>query len=66
MRPPSLRCLIHSAIPAFSNYEARAKIGGKIAWFGSRLFDSTTRKLSGRFFARLKEILENESAAHLG
>ncbi|MAS04830.1 MAG: carbon monoxide dehydrogenase [Ahrensia sp.] len=47
-------------------YEARAEIGGKIAQLGSRLVDSTARKLSGQFFARFKDIVENDSAAQSG
>ena len=43
-------------------YEAKSEIGGKIAQLGSRLVDSTARKLSGQFFARFKEIVENGGA----
>lgn len=39
-------------------YEAKAEIGGKIAQLGSRLVDSTARKLSAQFFARFKEVVE--------
>ncbi len=31
-------------------YEARAQVGGKLARLGSRLIDSTARKLAARFF----------------
>ncbi len=36
-------------------YEARAEIGGKLAQLGSRLIQSTSRKLAGKFFARFAE-----------
>lgn len=32
-------------------YQAKADVGGKIAQLGSRLIDSTSRKLAGQFFA---------------
>ena len=32
-------------------YAAKAEVGGKIAQLGSRLISSTTKKLSGEFFA---------------
>jgi carbon monoxide dehydrogenase subunit G len=31
-------------------YKARAEVGGKIAQLGSRLIDSTSKKLAGQFF----------------
>ncbi len=40
------------------SYEARAEIGGKLASLGSRLIQSTSRKLAGQFF--------DSFAAHLG
>ena len=39
-------------------YEAKADIGGKIAQLGSRLIDSTARRLAGKFFASFKEEVE--------
>ncbi|MFC2968911.1 CoxG family protein [Acidimangrovimonas pyrenivorans] len=35
-------------------YEVRVQISGKIAQLGSRLIDSTARKLTGQFFDRLE------------
>ena len=32
-------------------YEAKADVGGKIAQLGSRLIDSTAKKLAGEFFS---------------
>lgn len=34
------------------SYTARAEVGGKIAQLGSRLIDSTAKKLAGEFFAK--------------
>ena len=37
-------------------YTANAKVGGKLAQLGSRLIDSTARKLADQFFAKFAEI----------
>lgn len=39
------------------NYIFKAEIGGKIAQLGSRLIDSTAKKLAGEFFAKFSEIV---------
>jgi len=36
-------------------YTARADVGGKIAQLGSRLIQSTSKKLAGEFFAKFNE-----------
>ena len=36
-------------------YAARADVGGKIAQLGSRLIDSTSKKLAGQFFTSFNE-----------
>jgi len=38
-------------------YAAKADIGGKIAQLGSRLIESTSKKLSGQFFTAINEKL---------
>lgn len=38
-------------------YDVDAKVGGKLAQIGSRLIDSTARKLAGQFFDSLAETL---------
>ena len=44
-------------------YTVKADIGGKIAQLGSRLIDSTARKLAGQFFAAIgTELRERQSA----
>lgn len=37
------------------NYTARADVGGKIAQLGSRLIESTSKKLAGQFFSTFGE-----------
>ncbi len=41
-------------------YEAKAEIGGKLAQLGSRLVQSTARKLSAKFFENLAAELAEE------
>ena len=43
------------------SYEVSAKIGGKLAQLGSRLIDSTARKLAKEFFENLVGILSRNS-----
>lgn len=45
------------------SYTAKADVGGKIAQLGSRLIDSTSKKLAGQFFEKFGEIVEGESGA---
>jgi len=40
-------------------YNVDAKIGGKLAQLGSRLIDSTSKKLAGKFFENFVKIFEN-------
>jgi len=41
-------------------YTAKADVGGKIAQLGSRLIDSTSKKLAGQFFEKFGEIVEGD------
>lgn len=41
-------------------YTAKAEIGGKLASLGSRLIQSTAKKLSGKFFKKFSEVLAAE------
>ena len=43
------------------SYDVDAKVGGKIAQLGSRLIDSTAKKLAGQFFGNLREHFEREA-----
>ena len=40
-------------------YVAKAQIGGKIAQLGSRLIQSTAKKLAGRFFTSFAQVMED-------
>jgi uncharacterized protein len=44
------------------HYEVKADVGGKLAQLGSRLIDSTARKLSGEFFSRFAAIVAGPEA----
>ena len=44
-------------------YQVKADIGGKLAQLGSRLIDSTSKKLAAQFFSKFSEIVEQRSAA---
>ena len=44
-------------------YEAKADIGGKLAQLGSRLIQSTAKKLAAKFFASFAEVVDVEAAA---
>ncbi len=39
-------------------YEAKAEIGGKLAQLGSRLIQSTAKKLASKFFKSFAEVME--------
>ena len=43
-------------------YDVDASVGGKIAQLGSRLIDSTAKKLAGQFFGNLREHFEVDEA----
>ncbi|PWW00082.1 hypothetical protein DFR52_103284 [Hoeflea marina] len=43
-------------------YEVKAQVGGKIAQLGSRLIDSSAKKLAGQFFTRFNEVVSAGSA----
>jgi carbon monoxide dehydrogenase subunit G len=45
------------------SYNAHADIGGKLAQLGSRLMQSTAKKLAAKFFARFAEIVTERAAA---
>lgn len=43
-------------------YTVTANVGGKLAQIGSRLIDSTAKKLSGEFFAKFSEVVAGDAA----
>lgn len=42
------------------SYTVDAKVGGKIAQLGSRLIDSTAKKLAGKFFSSFSEMVGSD------
>ncbi|MEM9106387.1 MAG: carbon monoxide dehydrogenase subunit G [Pseudomonadota bacterium] len=38
-------------------YDVKAQVGGKLAQLGSRLIDSTSKKLAGQFFEKFGEVV---------
>ena len=44
-------------------YIAKADIGGKLAQLGSRLIQSTSKKLAGKFFDNFAKVMEEERVA---
>ncbi|MCP9483867.1 carbon monoxide dehydrogenase subunit G [Shimia sp. CNT1-13L.2] len=44
-------------------YEAKAVIGGKLAQLGSRLIQSTAKKLAAKFFKAFADVMAEESVA---
>lgn len=44
-------------------YTVKADVGGKIAQLGSRLIDTTARKLAGQFFTNLGSQLSSQTAS---
>ncbi|MFQ5438618.1 MAG: CoxG family protein [Paracoccaceae bacterium] len=48
------------------SFVVRAQVGGKLARLGSRLIDSTAKKVANRFFGNFCEYLNKEEAAASG
>ena len=45
------------------NYTATGQVGGKLAQIGSRLIDSTAKKMANEFFGKFAEVVAAENAA---
>jgi len=43
-------------------YDVKAQVGGKLAQLGSRLIDSTSKKLAGQFFTKFNEVVSAKAA----
>ncbi|OCW57262.1 SRPBCC family protein [Hoeflea olei] len=43
------------------SYDVKAQVGGKLAQLGSRLIDSTSKKLAGQFFAKFNEVVSGKA-----
>jgi len=48
------------------SYEAKAQVGGKLAQLGSRLIDSTAKKMAEEFFTKFTELVGGEGAEAAG
>ena len=46
-----------------NNYTAKAQVGGKLAQLGSRLIDSTAKKMADEFFGKFSETVGGSSSA---
>mgnify|MGYP001822558104 CR=1 FL=1 len=44
-------------------YEAKAEIGGKLAQLGSRLIQSTAKKLAAKFFKSFADVMEERTTS---
>ena len=44
------------------SYQAKAEIGGKLAQLGSRLIQSTAKKLAAKFFKSFAEVMQKAAA----
>jgi len=44
------------------SYVVNAQVGGKIAQLGSRLIDSSSKKLAGQFFTKFNEVVSEKAA----
>lgn len=54
--------LIDDGAETVLSYVVKAQVGGKLAQLGSRLVDSTSKKLAGQFFARFNEVVSEKAA----
>lgn len=55
--------LIEEGADTLLEYEVKADIGGKLAQLGSRLIDSTSKKLASQFFQNFSEHLDERAGA---
>ncbi|MEX3010226.1 CoxG family protein [Hoeflea sp. TYP-13] len=55
--------LIEDGNDTILEYAVKADIGGKLAQLGSRLINSTSKKLAGQFFKNFGKVLEEEAVA---
>lgn len=54
--------LVEDGAETVLTYAVNAQVGGKIAQLGSRLIDSTSKKLAGQFFTRFNEVVSARAA----
>ena len=49
--------LVEDGAETLLSYDVKAQVGGKLAQLGSRLIDSTSKKLAGQFFSKFNEVV---------
>jgi carbon monoxide dehydrogenase subunit G len=54
--------LVEDGAETVLTYDVKAQVGGKLAQLGSRLIDSTSKKLAGQFFTRFNEVVSAKAA----
>jgi carbon monoxide dehydrogenase subunit G len=54
--------LVEDGADTVLSYIVNAQVGGKIAQLGSRLIDSTSKKLAGQFFTKFNEVVSAKAA----
>ena len=55
--------LVEEGAETVLTYTAKAQVGGKLAQLGSRLIDSTARKMAEQFFGKFTDMVGTASAA---
>ena len=54
--------LVEDGAETLLSYDVKAQVGGKLAQLGSRLIDSTSKKLAGQFFSKFNEVVSARAA----
>ncbi|VVT28754.1 carbon monoxide dehydrogenase subunit G [Hoeflea sp. EC-HK425] len=54
--------LVEDGAETVLTYDVKAQVGGKLAQLGSRLIDSTSKKLAGQFFTKFNEVVSAKAA----
>lgn len=54
--------LVEDGAETVLSYDVKAQVGGKLAQLGSRLIDSTSKKLAGQFFTKFNEVVSAKAA----
>ncbi len=54
--------LVEDGAETVLTYDVKAQVGGKLAQLGSRLIDSTSKKLAGQFFTKFNEVVSAKAS----
>ncbi|MBU4531426.1 MAG: carbon monoxide dehydrogenase subunit G [Hoeflea sp.] len=54
--------LVEDGAETMLSYVVNAQVGGKLAQLGSRLIDSSSKKLAGQFFTKFNEVVSEKAA----